>query len=493
MGRVIYDGKAIVPAPLCSITKEYLRASDGNVIGKVFNISLSNEIVAWCGSPTSSGTWQTTSTPLPNENIGTSSRLGAILRKQTAIRDLFSVDGRTFEIQSLDGSAPIKFNPIVVSIDFPQGKWFDTCPYTITLKANEIYPIEDDLPYPSAYLQDITESWTIDTDETPENLSTPRHYKLTHTVGAVGSRFYDVDGNLPLEPWQYARDYTHTKLGFNHAIALSSGVNNLPTYYSGYNHIRSENIDKAGGSYSVTEAWIITSGSYIEDFDISVQDSITNSFTNVTIKGSIQGLEQRSSNMGLSVSKYTNANAQFTTSSGLAFNRAQVYAGRSLNLEPLSTTFSVNPVAGNINYSFEYDNRPSRLVTGTKSEKISVTNSYEIDSIAMIPVLGRTRGPVLQELSTRQVCERGLNIELFFPASYIPSGTSISSRIKDYNPRLHSPQSTEIASVIAAANPSGTALNNIGDLASKSYITSRGETWDPSMLQYSLTVSWVYE
>lgn len=494
MGLVSYNSKRLIPAPLVDISKEIDRANDGTFIGKKYTLTLTNEIVAFRGSPSSSGTFHTLSTSPPDENISSDSRLASILRKQEAIRDLFSTDGLSFEIQSLDGSQPLKCNPRVRSINFAQGTWYNTCPYTIILEADELYPMqEDDLPYPSAYLQDITETWTIDTDETPENLSTPRHFKLTHTVGAVGKRFFDDTGSLVKESWQQARDYVHTKLGFDHAISLSSGVNNLPSYYSGYNHIRSENIDKAGGSYSVTEAWVITSGNYIEDFDIAVQENITNGLTNVTIKGNIQGLEERASNMGLSVHKYTNANIQFVKSSGLAFSRAQSYSGKTLNIEPLVTSFSVNPVAGNINYSFEYDNRPSRLITGTKSEIISITNSFEVDAIATIPVLGRTRGPVLQELSTRNVCERALNIELYFPASYIPSGTSIAARIKDYNPRLHSPQSTEITSIIDAANPSGTALNNIGSLASKSYVVTRGETWNPSTFQYSLNMGWVFE
>jgi hypothetical protein len=494
MGRVLYDSKRIIPAPLASINKDYRKLGNGVVIGKTYTIVLQGELVAWKGSPSSSGTFHTIGGYPPDENILHDSRLGAILRKQEALRDLFSSDGRSFEIQSLDATQPMKCNPRVVSVDFAQGIWHDVCPYTITLESDEMYPMEEDeLPYPSAYLLDASETWSIDTDETAENLDTSRTYKLTHSISAVGKRFFDDDGHLVKEPWQHARDYAHAKLGFNTTIALSSGLNNIPSYYAGFNHIRSENIDIAGGGYSTTEAWILTSGNYIEDFNITTNESIGNGLVTVAIQGNIQGLETRNANFQVTSTKYSAANARFVTVSGLALSRAQAYSGKTLNIEPAVTTFITNPVAGVINYTFEYDDRPSRIVTGTKSEVISITNVNDVDAVATIPVLGRTRGPVLQELSTKQVCQRTLNIELFFPANYIPTGTAIANRIQAYNPRIHSPQSTDIASVITAANPAGTALNNIGATASDSYVVERSETWNPSNLQYSLNISWIYE
>lgn len=494
MGRVLYDSKRLIPAPLATINKNYRRLGNGEVIGKTFTIVLQGDLVAWKGSPSSSGTFHTIGGYPPDENISHDSRLGSILRKQEALRDLFSSDGRSFEIQSLDATQPMKCNPRVVSVDFAQGVWHDICPYTVTLECDEMYPMEeDDLPYPSAYLLDASETWSIDTDETPENVDISRTYRITHSVNAVGKRFFDDNGSLVKEPWQHARDYAHTKLGFNSVIALSSGVNNLPSYYAGYNHIRSENIDIGGGAYSLTEAWILASGNCIEDFTISTTEGINTGLTSVNINGSIQGLETRNTNFQITSSKYSAASARFTIASGLSLTRAQTYSGKTLNIEPVSTTYAVNPVAGTINYTFEYDDRPSRLITGTRSEAISITNTHDVDAVATIPVLGRSRGPVLQELSTKQVCQRNLNIELFFSASYIPSGTSIADRIQAYNPRLHSPQSTEITSIINAADPNGTALNNIGATASSSYVIERNESWNPSTLQYSLSMGWIYE
>lgn len=84
----------------------------------------------------------------------------------------------------------------------------------------------------SQYLSDVTESWNIDTDERAENESLSRTYRLTHSVSATGKRHYN-NNILQAEAWQQARDWVQSKLGFDSSKALSSGVNNLPSYYSG--------------------------------------------------------------------------------------------------------------------------------------------------------------------------------------------------------------------------------------------------------------------
>lgn len=491
MSRVSYDNKKLQPAPLVAINKTFNKATDGTIIGSTFRLVVQGTIMSWKGSPTSSGTWNTSSGYLPDENVGNDSRLAAMLRKQDAIRDLFSTEGLSFEIQSLDGSQPLKCNPRILEVDIPAGVWYETCPYTITLEADALYPMQEDTF--TAYINSASESWSIDTNETPENLDISRTYQLGHTVSAQGKRFYDNTGTLQKEAWEQARDYVLSRLGFDSVIALSSGVNNLPTYYGGYNHLRNEQIDKLGGTYSVTENWTLTSGNALETFNITTQNNIDSPYTTVSIEGNITGLEQRSSGLTMTVSKFTNANTKYTNVSGLAFTRAQNYSGRTLNIVPLGTTVATNPVAGTINYTYNYDDRPSNVVTDAKVETIQIAGGFGVDVFGQHVVIGRSRGPVLQDINTKQVCERNLTIELVFPASYIPVGTSMSDKINTYNPRLHSPQSADIASIIAAARPSGHALNNIGSVASKEFVTNRSETWDHKQLRYSLQMGWVYE
>jgi len=98
--RVSWGNSLLIPAPLVGISKQYLTTGDGTKIGSTFNITVNGVICADRGSPTSSGTLLTDFSQSDIEVIDADSRLGSIIRKQEAIRDLFSVDGLSFEVQS---------------------------------------------------------------------------------------------------------------------------------------------------------------------------------------------------------------------------------------------------------------------------------------------------------------------------------------------------------------------------------------------------------
>ena len=80
MSYVKYNGNRLIPAPLVNINKTYTKSSDGSIIGSIFNVSLVGEIVAWKGSPASSGIWHTGTGYPADETIDSNSRLSAIQR-----------------------------------------------------------------------------------------------------------------------------------------------------------------------------------------------------------------------------------------------------------------------------------------------------------------------------------------------------------------------------------------------------------------------------
>lgn len=494
MSRVQYDGKRLIPAPLVSLRKSYQTTPDGEKIGSVFNISVIGTLVAFKGSPTSSGTFWTSSGYPPDENIDNNARLGSLIRKQEALRELFSTDGLSMEWQSADGSQPMKCNPRVLDIELQQGNWYNRIDYTITLEADVVYVNgaalgEDEY---DEYISAADETWTFETTEVPEGENMPLTYRLTHTVNATGKRFFDDAGDLVRPAWQNARNWVLPKLGFDSTIALSSGVNNLPTYYQGFNHSRSENIGEGNGNYGVTETWILSSGNALEDFTVTVREGL-DGLTQVGVDGRITGLDVRDSNFNITSNRYDNANTKFTAVSGVLFTRAQSYSGKSLNINPISTTVGKNPTAGNISYSYEYDTRPSNLVTATKSESITMSDSFDIDEFAAIGVLGRTVGPVLQTVGSHRPTTRGLNIELVFGADFVGGG-SATSRLITNHPRQQSPQATELQSIINAANPVlAGALNNIGVPASTAFVSNQSESWDIITGRYSYSIEWTYE
>jgi len=491
MAWIYYNNCLIRPVPTVSISETFVKDGTQKTIGKTYSITVNIILMSYKGSPRSDGSFWTVDNDPPDENIDVDAKIGSIGRKQEAIRDLFNEEGKLFEIQPRDGGQPIKFNPRILSVSFGEGPWVETCNCTIQMEADKLFLGDSDV-YPN-YLSTSEESWQLDTDETPENALSPRMYRLSHTVSATGKRHYDDTGALVQEPWEQARDEVVSKLGFDSSILLSSGVNNLPSYYGGFNHIRNESRDESNGTYSVTETWLISSGTALEDFTVNTSRG-NDGLIVVGVNGNITGLEQRNADMSLSVSKWDNALSKFNTITPLIKNRAEVYSGTNLHPTPTSISTGRNPAAGSISYDYEYNSRFRNLVTGTLSEVISVQNNLEADLFATIGVVGRTLGNLLQDLNTKRELQRSVNIELVFDSDYIPSGATTSEIINDYNPRLHSPQSAEISAIITAAEPvTAGLLNNNGGAVTTSYIADQSEDWNPSNRSYRLTKTFVYE
>lgn len=474
--EISYDGSRLIPAPFVTITKNFQRSGNGEIIGSTFSIQLIGKLFAYKGSPKSDKTFWTLPDYPADESIAADARLGAIERKIEAIRELFNADGRTLSIQSADGSTPMTCNPRVINLDFNQGLWYEYIDYNISLEADKIYPVQEDN---LSLITDASESWNIETDETPETLGFPRTYRLTHNVSATGKRFFNSGGTLVQEPWKNAREWVYPKLGFDSTFLTSSGVRDLPSYYGGYNHVRSENIDEQGGGYSVTETWILTSGTAIEDFNIETQKSIDTGTTQVSVQGTITGLEQRTSGLALVTSKYDNAVTRYNIASGLALTRAQSYSGYTLNIIPLQTSVGRNPVTGSINYAYTFDTRPSNIIPNSLSENISITDNFDEQVIAVIPILGRAAGPILQNINTKKETTRQLSIDVVMPT--IAFGTGIV----DVRTALFANRPTvQVSGIIQAADPSGQGFT--------SYQVGNSESWTPKTGHYTRQISWVY-
>jgi len=328
MSRVLYDGNRIIPAPLVTVTKNYQSSGAGEKIGTEWSITITGTLVAWMGSPNSTGTFWTSGGFPPDENITENSRLAAVIRKGEALRRLFATDGKEMEWQSEDGSQPMKCNPKVLSVSLAEGTWFDRLNYTIVLTAsvlsvNGLDVGEDNY---EAYIESADESWQMETNEEPESFNRPRTYKLSHVVTAKGKRVFNSDGSLLSEAYIQAQDWVTPRLGFSSSIVTGSAVIDASSTTGRYNYIRSESIDKQAGSYSVTETWILANSAALETYSISLQNSIDNANTKVTIDGNITGLETRDDNLTLVVKKFDNAKALFNTIEPLILSRASTYA-----------------------------------------------------------------------------------------------------------------------------------------------------------------------
>ncbi len=283
------------------------------------------------------------------------------------------------------------------------------------------------------------------------------------------------------------------KLGFDTVIALSSGVNNLPDYYQGLNHVRSENVGENTGEYGVTETWILASGTALEDFTVNTRDDLDSGLTSVSVDGNVRGLETRDSNFNVTSEKYDNAVIKLNAASGLALTRAQSYSVHNRNIIAINGTVGRNPITGTISYSFEFNTRASNLLTSARSESIAMGDSFNVDVFAAVGVLGRAAGPVLQNLGSQQATTRQLTIEAIYGAAFVGGG-SATSRLITKHPRSNPTTLAELQAVVNAAHPvlSG-AGNNLGVPATVAFVTNQSENWDITTGRYSYSTEWTYE
>jgi len=355
----------LIPAPLVTFDKQYIVAGDGKTIGATYQVTLAGQILPNKGNPVvadtgglqsefaDSGTspWVATKSPDddPLHNLGQDADLLSIMNKQEAIRQLFSENEGTsnVEIIDLNGTGKgIKFIGKVQSINFPSdGRWVLPCNYSISLTTNNFKESIDgdfsangseDSDDDTFYVQSASESWSFEESDTATDLlieigtranRTYKIYRATHTVSAIGQPVFQEDGSSvaykdgensynsnivePTEPWEQAKEYVLRQLGIgwdfsaggleiqgfgveifdlNNLTAGSAG--NYPTYRAA-NRTVTENIDEKGGAYSITENFLIYPyGSYAayEETSASVSKD-TNSTTTVQIQGTITGLD----------------------------------------------------------------------------------------------------------------------------------------------------------------------------------------------------------
>ena len=480
MGRILYDGKRLIPAPLVSISKEYLKVGQEK-IGHTFRITLANSMICYKGSPASvvgpigtdssgdwSGRWYIGSNYPSDETHSTvEAKANSILRKQEALRELFSQDGLLLEIQS-GPNQPVKCRPRIVSISFADGVWVDTIPYTIELECDELLGLNVVEETYTNKVSDASENWEIQYDE--ENQT----YNMSHQITAVGKLYYDAAAPSK-RPWEHARDFVIARIGYDNSFAQSSGVLNLSL--NNYNHVRTQTVDELVGSYGYTESWILSSTNYIEDYTVETNVDSQDGKTTLSIQGNIRGLESRDSSYSLTQSKWSSASGAFYgTVLPALYTRATLYRANigqgTLNSTPLANSVGINPKQGTITYNYSYDTRPSNCISNARSEVITIVDNNPGKVIATIPVLGRIHGPVLQDIGTYTPRTRQLTIELIMGVS----GVSC-------NPLLNKPSDSDIATIISNVTPVGSQV----------YKTSDQTTWDFKTGRFSKQIEWMWE
>lgn len=438
-----------------------------------------------------------------------------VLQADTLLRNDFTID--------VEGTLVPKINPGIIS------------------NINEAYLLNTET---AVFLEDFNEEWQIETDEQAENADLPRTYRITHTINATGKTHYGPKTNgavQKISAYESAKTFVLDKLrnspygnypnlsksntnseridnapldGFPFgnqpgiADVIGEGTLDLVLQYGGFNHIRSEQSNINAGTYSVTETWILAQTPVFENYQISTTASLDNPYVSVSIDGTIKGLSSISArgyggygdrnlpnteNNG-KLTGYENAlikynlltnNGQFGLTSDI-YKRANNVVAVQLNSQPKSITIGSNQSTSEITYNVQFDNRPTNVITGTIAESISVQDTYPGDLFAIIPVIGRKTGPVLQYIGGRTEYKRDLQINLTMDYTKTAYGPYRSSFMLQ-KPSIIEPTATELANLINQFSPA----NEPG--IRKYFVSPPNESWNPKEGTYSLNLSWTYE
>ena len=370
----------------------------------------------------------------------------------------------------------------------------------------------------AAFVADYSEDWAIEVDDAlGEGLDITRAYRISHNLSATGKTHYmrpngaEPDKATKIPAWENARKFVTSKLqddgtnGYPNILGqIGSGTVNLIDAYGGFNCVRSENLNEYNGTFSVNETWLISSGTAYETFQLDVSTSNSDPFVNVSINGNIKGLSSIPpsgklyggsgvSNYGgvkphdNAIKKYNSVtnNGLFGVSSDI-FKRANNQVAVQLNSQPINTSLGVNEKAGEINYSLAFNNRPTNIISGVLSENISVNDTYPGDVFAVIPVLGRSTGPILQYIGGRTEYRRDISIDLLMDYTDIPYGTGRDPLLLK-KPSIVEPTATQIADMLKSLSPQSEPG------VRKCFIDPPQESWSPKEGSYNFSVSFTYE
>ena len=152
-----------------------------------------------------------------------------------------------------------------------------------------------------------------------------------------------------------------------------------------------------------------------------------------------------------------------------------------MNPVPVSMSESHRPHAGEIDYTFEFNNRPLSMIRGSVSETLNINDSFPVQQIAEIFVLGRKLGPVLQDLNTVSAASREITLEVvlprprslldrtIFPVDAYRSATGI---VEQLNPKY---------------------MFGTTDTTIKSFVKSDNQSWNPIEGRLSISKGWTWQ
>lgn len=530
MARIKWRDKEIdsLISPNTSVTKEFVRTEDGTVLGQKHTINVKGYILA-SGDPLSQGT-DSRQNYLYGKianflNLGSTGTLNNIPINQAGKLEIQPV-GEGGNTITYDNAQLINLNLPETPEDTAGIQYQE---YAFTFESYQpLYTSGSGDIYSAYRLKSVSENWELQKQQ--DQLSFVDNnftlddslyaYTLSHTVSAVGLQNFD-NGAYKNSAWYEAYKYVNSRLvetpvssyiskdAYTSTLPASStfaidqwkgsGVasGNIiasPTGYLAYNKIRTSTVDVPGGSYSVTSTYLMSRSS--GTFDINTQYSEDESGeVTITVEGTVTPLSSQDIN-SLVNDKYRIASGiyqqisdsgNWTKATALASGALSTYKGSGctgnlvIDRYPRAITVGRNKINGAISFNLTYKGISSGIrslkdsISGAIAATVSViddnrSNSYNLGykTIAVIPILGRAGGPIIQDMGTTKERKR----TIAFDVTMKQACRSQSGAPTGY-----------IYPLVSGYQPVGVG---------SSYVQNFQETWDWTNGRYNLTVDWIY-
>jgi hypothetical protein len=331
-----------------------------------------------------------------------------------------------------------------------------------------------------------------------------RTFTLTHTISAVGhKKFYTnttADVTTDGEAWRQAVKFVKNRMNDTtdgdvwiqakndivKDIMGQARITNFSPYtmdktgdaealkydlyddgFRSFNHVRQVQSDTSAGSYSITDTWTLSDQDLEATIEIeaNIESGEDKPESVVTIQGSVQGLDKKSSTYKSS-NKYTQAKTAWSALEGSLYTIANALAGSDITIRDvvLSESISRNKLAGVINFTRVYDDR-TPTVEGALTEDVTVTYDNEGGTnkvVAILGVLSRAAGPIIQDMNTTK--ERRVSV-------------SVDLVMKKANRASKPTGAYDVASAYTPTNGKE---------------ETRTESWSPRTGQYNFSIGWVF-
>lgn len=553
---VIGGTDATGPNPKYSISAERVQSEQGILLDVIYSITITGSMIA-SGNITSPGARQ-------GSLMARQNALLALLenKRPTGTLDIdpygSSGAGQSFTFSDAR----------LVSVDFPEGDdetgGTQTAEYTFNFEAHAADSGKQGSIY---YLSSAEENWSLaenegqifvnseatvvddpDTEDKDEAADAKsglsgtlfKTYTLTHTISATGYDKY-TSGAWGVSGWAEAQKWVNSRLVANpiaKTITTDEAGNTATSFkvdrmgmlvdvaddastteadesednismidlstYTAYDYKKEFSPDTTGGTYAITETWILSKQNHTVDFDMSFdtdEEGVSTVNFNCTITGLSSSLDIREQN------KITNAETALAGVLNDSYSLSNTFYQERKSINPdtegadtLATveqaiSISKNRISGVITVSMTYNDKPQEN-EDTIEESIELTDNNRGHTnrvIALLAVIGKDNGPVIQDMGTSGDQRRSVTLSWTFKKEIEHEGATVNIReaITNYIKNSGSNISlgkTKVESAESAVNsyrPAGTQNTNY-------WQQSYSQSWNESTGALGINVEWAY-